>query len=191
MSKARKRGRASWAKLKADPVRFAAWEEKMAAGIKRHLEEHLGAVPVLAEPQEKGISKDLRPSNGGEARESTSTGDAVNSTSKPELGRPVLPSVQDSRGGVQTSSVGNTRYACVRKLYYNPRMVLASFGLETDGGNPADFVEGGIEVVVGDNAKFWIGCPILVEPSSDYRGYWQLVGAAPRYKGDRAYLERF
>jgi hypothetical protein len=115
--------------------------------------QNLLPVPVLADQSEVN----RRPVEvGEEAREST--------REEP---------IQDSRGG-------QTLFARVTKIPFNPRMV---------GARLADGTE--VEVWVGRNSSLWLDCPLEVKVSLDYPGYYEIVGELPRGRWDRGYAERF
>jgi hypothetical protein len=94
--------------------------------------------------------------------------ESVNTPSSPEK-EPEEP------GSPARSVVGK-----ISALPFNPRMARARL---PDGNE--------VEVVVGNNSKLWLECPVEVKVSSDYPGYYEVVGDLPRGRWDRVYAERF
>jgi len=88
--------------------------------------------------------------------------------------------VQKEAANAIPASPAQVLFAEVSGLFFNPRLMAVTDmeGLEH-------------EVLVGNARLFWMGAPVLIRPSVDYGDdYWELVEEAPRFKGDRSYVER-
>jgi hypothetical protein len=70
--------------------------------------------------------------------------------------------------------------AYVVEIPVNPRMVFARSSVSER-----------FEVVVGNNRVLWVDCPLWVRASSDYPGYYEVVGELPKGRWDRFYALRF
>jgi hypothetical protein len=122
-------------------------------------------VPVLAEPRESCDGNQHGQTHTSEARESMEPS-------------PNVPVEREVRG--QDSCGAQNLLAYVVKIAINPRLVLAR-----------SEVCAGFEVLVGDNSRLWVDAPMWVRVSTDYPGYYELVGELPRGRWDRAYALRF
>jgi len=70
--------------------------------------------------------------------------------------------------------------AHVTEIPFNPKMVFAKSAVCER-----------FEVIVGDNRRLWVDAPMHVRASTDYPGYYELVGELPKGRWDRSYALRF
>lgn len=79
------------------------------------------------------------------------------------------------------SVVPDLKLVTVSKLVLNKRILFAQNGLVGEQ----------LQVIVPSSLVWSIGDPMRIKPSQQHKGYWELCGKAPRWRGDRIYRHEF